>query len=246
MMRWQPYSLGVWITRYIKKNCQICHSFPSKVHNHSRCNSKHNYFCKIFSSFLDTGILCENCYNSIVWLPESSYIHFNNYTLSIQPATYYDPPISQIIRNFKFNEDMNMLPILVHIIEELPYPQGWTDQNSVIVAMPTTNNRIRDRGFDPLTILTHYLSINWQIPIWKGVSRIDDTVSQRGLSRHERFKNLKGAFHINLELPVDNIILFDDVSTTGASLQELANIFLSTYKSVHLRAYCLAHGSSLF
>ncbi|MDE4454483.1 ComF family protein [Psychrobacter sp. DAB_AL62B] len=175
-------------------------------------------------------------------------------TLTIQAATYYDYPIRQAIRAFKHHEDMTKLPLLLYAIRQLPRPHGCHYDNSIIVAMPTTNQRLIKRGFDPVSILTAQLSKHWQIPLWQGVERIDDTVSQQGLTRAERLSNLNNAFALIEQPPVKRLLLFDDVATTGASLQALGrSLSLSsetamttnpqTHNKYHLSAYALAHGS---
>ncbi len=50
-------------------------------------------------------------------------------SLPIQAATYYDYPIRQVIRAFKHAEDMTKLPLLVHVMRQLP------DQQAAIVAI---------------------------------------------------------------------------------------------------------------
>lgn len=103
-------------------------------------------------------------------------------------------------------------------------------------------------------ILATQLSKHWQIPLWQGVSRIDNTVSQQGLTRAERLSNLDNAFALTEKPPVKRLLLFDDVATTGASLQALGHaIYSQTMPSTideshatdyyHIRAYALAHGS---
>ncbi|MBP3946429.1 ComF family protein [Psychrobacter sp. K31L] len=175
-------------------------------------------------------------------------------TLSIQAATYYDYPIRQAIRAFKHHEDMTKLPLLLHALRQLPRPHGCHHDNSVIVAMPTTNQRLIKRGFDPVSILSAHLSKHWQIPLWHGVQRIDDTISQQGLTRAERLSNLDNAFALIESPPAKRLILFDDVATTGASLQALGRALHSlsgitslnnapTSHKYPLIAYALAHGS---
>ena len=109
------------------------------------------------------------------------------------------------------------------------------------------------RGFDPVSILSAQLSKHWQIPLWQGVQRIDDTVSQQGLSRAERLSNLDNAFALIENPPKKRLLLFDDVSTTGASLQSLARVLVppaavksatdSSHNIYQISAYVLAHGS---
>lgn len=158
-------------------------------------------------------------------------------SLSIQAATYYNYPIRPAFRAFKHSEDMTKLPLLVHILRQLPRPKGCHSTNSVIVPMPTTNSRLLKRGFDPVTILSSYLAKHWRIPLWRGVARIDSTLSQQGLTRAERLSNIDNAFMVTELLPVKRLLLFDDIATTGASLQALA-------RTLHMYSQSLNHQSS--
>ncbi len=257
-MTWKPYQLGIWVNQYLKSRCQLCHchfSEASSTTSLSRINRPSSQRAFSWLQAINTGILCYHCQHSLHWLPPAMRIEINNHVshhphqkhsyqrwLLIQPISYYQPPIDQVIRNFKFNEDLRMLPILLHMLWQLPTPTNHHSNNSVIIAMPTTAKRVRKRGFDPLSILMPYLSEHWQIPIWQGVSRVDDSVSQRGLSRIERQRNIQGAFAIDKPLPVTKVILFDDVATTGASLKELAQTLINYDKQLQITAYCLAHG----
>lgn len=161
--------------------------------------------------------------------------------LQVQSATNYQYPVDELIRKFKLYEDMNQLPILVYLLQQLPRPRGCHAGNSVILPMPTTKQRLQKRGFDPISLLAPYLAQYWQIPLWHGVKRVGDSVSQRGLSRAERLQNLTQAFDLVEQVPVSHVILFDDVVTTGATMTALANELESASSRVNLRGYCLAH-----
>ena len=219
-------------------------------------SSDHSFSTSIrkrFNSRFSSGLLCPSCHSSLTWLPKPFEVDITaGITLTIQAATYYDYPMRQAIKAFKHHEDMTKLPLLLHAIRQLPRPHGCHHDNSVIVAMPTTDERLIKRGFDPVSILAAYLSKHWDIPLWQGIRRVDDTVSQQGLSRAERLTNLDNAFALIEPPPVRRLLLFDDVATTGASLQALART-LSIYpmpapnanNKYHLCAYALAHGSQL-
>ena len=273
-----PYQAGLWLAEYINLRCQLCAVYRSTpqsqlLQNPSSSNTplfsqnsllaentsyslldSHSSFSKIrkqlYSRF-SSGLLCASCHSSIAWLPKPFEVDITaGMTLAIQAATYYDYPMRQAIRAFKHHEDMTKLPLLLHVIRQLPRPYGCHHDNSVIVAMPTTDERLIKRGFDPVSILAAHLSKHWDIPLWQGIKRIDNTVSQQGLTRAERLSNLDNAFTLLEPSPVKRLILFDDVATTGASLQALARI-LSIYPSTsstfnnkyYLCAYALAHGS---
>ena len=267
MRRLAPYQSGLWLAEYGDVRCQLCRIYRSTLQsqlpqNHSSAipPNNHSFFTNLrqhINNRFDSGLLCSHCHHSIVWLPKPFEVDIAASTgLSIQAATYYDYPIRQAIRSFKHHEDMTKLPLLLHVLRQLPRPHGCHQDNSVIVAMPTTEQRLVKRGFDPVSILAAQLSKHWHIPLWQGVERIDDTISQQGLTRAERLTNLENAFALTENPPVKRILLFDDVATTGASLQALGHALSgqSTGLSVinsqnsnqyHLSAYALAHGSQL-
>lgn len=262
-----PYQSGLWLAEYGDVRCQLCRIYRSTPQSHLPQNhssaippNNHSFFTKLrqhVNDLFDSGLLCSHCHNNIVWLPIPFEVDIAAGTgLSIQAATYYDYPIRQAIRSFKHHEDMTKLPLLIHAVRQLPRPQGCHRDNSVIVAMPTTNQRLVKRGFDPVSILAAQLSKHWQIPLWNGVERIDNTVSQQGLTRAERLGNLDNAFALIETPPVKRLLLFDDVATTGASLQalgrtlydqsfSLAGVNSQSSNPYQLSAYALAHGSQL-
>ncbi|WP_227670211.1 ComF family protein [Psychrobacter namhaensis] len=278
MHRLAPYQTGLWLAEYVDIRCQLCRVYrstaqpqplsPSSAHETSDTlsarsgadflPSDHTRFARVrqqITQRLKSGLLCTHCHHSIAWLPKPFAVDIAAGTaLSIQAATYYDYPLRQAIRAFKHHEDMTKLPLLLHAIRQLPRPRGCHQNNSVIVAMPTTEQRLIKRGFDPVSILAAQLSKHWRIPLWQGVKRIDNTVSQQGLTRAERLSNLDNAFDLIEKPPVKRLLLFDDVATTGASLQALGRALCGSSTNVamaasdispqyHLSAYALAHGS---
>ena len=276
-----PYQTGLWLAEYLDIRCQLCRVYRSTPqsqllqnyllsdirslptadsipHSLKPLPNDPSFFANLRQQFnhrFNSGLLCSHCHDSIAWLPKPFNVDIAAGTvLSIQTATYYEYPLRQAIRAFKHHEDMTKLPLLLHAIRQLPRPHGCHHDNSVIVAMPTTEQRLVKRGFDPVSILSAQLSKHWQIPLWHGVKRIDDTVSQQGLTRAERLSNLDNAFVLIEKPPVKRLLLFDDVATTGASLQALGRTLLTSAETVtmsdiqtnykyHLSAYALAHGN---
>ena len=276
-----PYQTGLWLAEYLDIRCQLCRVYRSTPqsqlsqnyllsnisslptadptpHSLNPLPNNPSFFANLRQQFnhrFNSGLLCSHCHDSIAWLPKPFNVDIASGTvLSIQTATYYEYPLRQAIRAFKHHEDMTKLPLLLHAIRQLPRPHGCHHDNSVIVAMPTTEQRLVKRGFDPVSILSAQLSKHWQIPLWHGVKRIDDTVSQQGLTRAERLSNLDNAFVLIEKPPVKRLLLFDDVATTGASLQALGRTLLTSAETVtmsdiqanhkyHLSAYALAHGN---
>lgn len=278
MRRLAPYQTGLWLAEYIDRRCQLCRvyrsipqtqlSIPDPSLNTADTGSVHSAakflssqpslvakYCQQIERRFHSGLLCEQCHHSIAWLPKPFDVDIAaGIILPIQAATYYDYPIRQAIRAFKYHENMTKLPLLLHVLRQRPRPHGCHQNNSVIVAMPTTEQRLVKRGFDPVMVLAAQLSKHWKIPLWQGVQRIDNTVSQQGLTRAERLSNLNNAFAVIEKPPVKRLLLFDDVATTGASLQALGRALYEQTTDLtidesyptnryQICAYALAHGS---
>ena len=257
-----PYQSGVWLAEYVDIRCQLCRIYRSSIQspmqqrNHQRHNATARSFSRLkaISGHFNSGLLCARCHEHISWLPAPFEVDIAfGTTLPIQAATYYEYPLRQAVRAFKHHEDMTKLPLLIHVLRQLPRPYGCNYDNSVIIAMPTTDHRLSKRGFDPVSILSAHLSQHWNIPLWSGVARVDNTMSQQGLSRAERLTNLNDAFEVIEKPKVKKLLLFDDVATTGASLQSLGRALYSGTNIVDttthydnqtsLLAFALAHGN---
>lgn len=190
-------------------------------------------------------VVCQHCLSDFAYQQSPVKIGFlqAERTLLTYPICYYQYPINQIISQFKDHQKTDCFMILSRLLDTLPKPEHCSRHNTVIIPVPTTARRLRERGFNPVLMLAKYLSKHWQLPIWQGVARADNIAHQRGLSRQARLDNVVGDFYLLQALPVTQVILFDDVATTGATLSAVATLIGRQYPSVKILAVCLAHGS---
>ncbi len=98
----------------------------------------------------------------------------------------------------------------------------------VVLPIPLGRNRLLERGFNQSELVARIFSSHFNIPIeTENLIRVKNTKAQsqvRGLD--ERIKNVAGAFEVkNMEaLEGKDIILIDDVTTSGATLREAARV----------------------
>jgi len=98
-----------------------------------------------------------------------------------------------------------------------------------IIPVPLHKTKIRERGYNQSEFITKGLSEKLNIPLLAdAISRTRYTKSQTKLNLKQRAENMKDAFKINdnkKELIKDkNIIVLDDVITTGATINECIQI----------------------
>jgi ComF family protein len=94
----------------------------------------------------------------------------------------------------------------------------------LVVPVPLHPRREYERGFNQAEDLAMHLGP----PVARLLKRTRHTQSQIDLPKHQRQQNVKGAFDIaapGSRLPVpDIVVLVDDVSTTGSTLDACARV----------------------
>lgn len=98
-----------------------------------------------------------------------------------------------------------------------------------IIPVPLHKTKVRERGYNQSEYLVKGLSGNLNIPfLFEVITRKRYTKSQTKLTLIERENNIKDAFSLNNkhknELENKNIILLDDVITTGATVNECIKV----------------------
>lgn len=95
-----------------------------------------------------------------------------------------------------------------------------------LVPVPIHATRRRVRGFHPAAELARAIGAALHVPVAaRGLVAVRPTVSQTGLDRPARRRNVSGAFAVGALPPRGACVaLVDDVVTTGATLAECARV----------------------
>jgi ComF family protein len=99
----------------------------------------------------------------------------------------------------------------------------------VFIPVPLHENKLRERGFNQAELLAYKLSETCGAGVCcDAVTRKKETRVQNKLHYKERFENLAGAFEINFkklyEIRLKNVIIVDDIITTGATVKSMAQL----------------------
>jgi ComF family protein len=92
-----------------------------------------------------------------------------------------------------------------------------------VVPVPLHPSRRRERGFNQAADLARHLGL----PVVPALRRVRPTAAQAGLASGQRHANVRGAFAAtrSVRLVIGKIVvLVDDVSTTGATLEACARV----------------------
>lgn len=99
-----------------------------------------------------------------------------------------------------------------------------------LVPIPLHPAKQLKRGYNQAEQLAIGIQEVWKsVKIAQPLLRIKDTKTQTKKSRDERFKNLEGSFKLKENRSIEhwNILIIDDVLTTGSTLESCGNILLA-------------------
>lgn len=114
---------------------------------------------------------------------------------------------------------------LVRLLQ--PKLLAMQDEFDVIVPLPVTEKRLKERGFNQTFIIGEEISaVTGKELAYRVLYKTKETKDQYTLSRSERKKNVRGVFALrdgNL-LKGKRVLLVDDLFTTGATAREATRV----------------------
>ncbi len=144
----------------------------------------------------------------------------------IVAACRYEGIVRELIQRFKYGRDQSLICLLGDLlVTALEDPRIKGKEFDVIVPVPLHSLREREREFNQSELLASRLAKKLGIPVIRALKRTRATAPQAGFDRTRRMENLEGAFALKRAIPSDaTILLVDDVTTTGTTLDACAAI----------------------
>jgi len=168
-----------------------------------------------FEGDITTKFECTNC--------REMELHFSSARSAVVAKTI----VLEIIHRFKYQRELWFEPFLADLLLREAVPalrgQNW----DFIAPVPLHPVKEREREFNQAELLARHLSVATNISLNSSLlRRVSPTATQTLLTRQQRAENMRGAFALRkgVELNGENIILVDDVFTTGATTSSCAKV----------------------
>ena len=116
----------------------------------------------------------------------------------------------------------------------------------LVIPVPISMKRLGERGFNQTHLLAKYLAKNINSKYRKNIIKKHTTTKKQALikNRIDRFNNVKNVFSVKKNkkhiLQNKDIIIIDDLSTTGATLMEIKKV-LKKSGARNIIAVTIAH-----
>ena len=155
-------------------------------------------------------------------------------------AFAYDSTIRQAILGFKYRNQRSSLRFLGDaVVRRVLVEQSRSLKKIDIVTWaPTTQSRVTERGYDHAELIARYIAKKLRVRCLKLLTRSSDQ-PQTGKSRESR---LIGPIFLARKLNAEHVLVFDDVVTTGATLNSAS---LALYQAGAGLVSCVAIASTV-
>lgn len=142
----------------------------------------------------------------------------------------HEKPVSSSIYNFKYKNKRVYGEVYGRELAEQfgTLIRMW--KIDVLIPVPIHRKRMRKRGYNQAEIIARELGNRMNIPVDTSVIiRERETMPQKELGQKNRRKNLKKAFRLTgKRMRGKNILLIDDIYTTGSTIEAMAELLKKT------------------
>lgn len=198
--------------------CVICHDILKKRGTGALCSACRRQLhpiaeprCKRCSKSLEISEeeLCGDCRGKDFYVKKGMALYS------------YDRMMQTAIANFKYGGELSCG---AYFAGELVKRYGaWVKDLSpeVILPVPVHKKKLRFRGFNQAEYMAAQIGMELGIPVTGDyLIRTENTRPQKGLGVRARIENLQRSFAvIQTGRPYRNVLLVDDIYTTGATLE---------------------------
>lgn len=200
-------------------------------------------------------LICFNCmqqlpHTDFAKMPDNQIEHIFYGRAKLQSACsifYFSKGqiIQQLIHQLKYKGNQEIGIYLGKLMGDQLLNSGRFKNIDAIIPLPMHPDKQRKRGYNQAEVLAKGISQKINVPLLNDiVVRSKTTTTQTNKQRVERWTNVDGTFIIQKQSSImgKNILLVDDVITTGATLEACSYAILSVEKTT-LSIAVLAHAS---
>jgi len=211
---------------------------------------RHCLGCKKEVPSKQASLICEACFDKII-LNSAVRCHIcglrnnkgvckncrkkTNLKIIFSAGHYSDPILREAIHAFKYHSIESLKETLAELMVKYIKKEHLENKfaGSILVPIPLTLRRRTTRGFNQSELLAMEISKYLNLPVANFLKRKSFSIPQAEIPDWQKRKeNVSGAFILSpsypqfyrFTKPIKRMILVDDVSTSGATLEEAASV----------------------
>lgn len=164
-------------------------------------------FCRCGCAIHESMDICSDCASRLWYFDQA------------RSYGYYDEEnvLGKLIKAFKYGGERALVGPLTDFLVEIS--AEFRSQLEAVTFIPMTRRKERERGFNQAELLAREFAKRLKVPAVAALEKVRETPPQASLSGPERLTNLEEAFQLASQPQCANIVLIDDVVTTGATIE---------------------------
>ncbi len=212
--------------------CAFCDRDVPDFENHPFCEEcekvvsfNNGNRCLICSEPIDNeAVVCDVCQK-----------HGRKFKKAICPFVY-DGKVRKAILGFKDSDKRYLAKVFAKFVVEEIKKEGI--EVGRITYVPLSAKKKRKRGFDQAELLAREIAKLLDLRVEKFFEKVKDGKTQKFSSFKERHENMIGMYKL-LDVDLrkdDNVLIVDDIITTGATIEAAAGLCEKKVKNVYVAA----------
>ena len=181
-------------------------------------------FCRVILKDYEQA-LCRSCRKELPWTRGSAQIQQFRHVESCVSPLYYEGSVRDSLLRYKFAGLFRYASDYAELMKQAL--EENTLAFDVITWVPVSEKRMKKRGYDQGKLLAEEISRLTEKPCERLLIKTSDNPAQSSLkSAEDRKKNVKGVYRPTDLASINGkeILLVDDIATTGATLNECARV----------------------
>ena len=152
-----------------------------------------------------------------------------------------DSALSKLIQDMKYRGYSSIGNFLGEIAGSELFTTGFLSDIDIIVPVPMYFLKKARRGYNQTENIAAGMSKVSGIPVCNALKMTKDRKTQTALSQSERMKNASSVFTVrkNLDLNNKNILVLDDICTTGATIAAASKTIHTSFPQSRIYLFAL-------
>ncbi|MDF2179245.1 ComF family protein [Aliiglaciecola sp. CAU 1673] len=159
---------------------------------------------------------------------------------SLLTCSFYQWPMDHLLTGLKFSQRLTNAKALAGLFYQHCLADR-TELPEIIVPVPLHSTRYQQRKYNQAAEMAKYIAALSSVSLETGICRRRlATVAQTELSGPQRRQNLKNAFEASRPPEHKRIAIFDDIVTTGATVNSLCRTLKKANPDLSVEVWCIA------
>lgn len=173
-------------------------------------------------------MICEECCKDILISFKKDNYAEKNFKKHIYIAKY-DAKLREVFLKYKFNDKSYLYRFFTEIILNTEEVYSFLKNYDIIIPVPIHKSRKLERGYNQSELIAKSISKKVNIQYCNVLVKSKGNFAQSKLNKEQREQNVKNVYNVKKMEKIlnKNIVLFDDIYTTGATVNECSKILIN-------------------